>query len=111
MKTYQVALDLIFAIEFLFTFGVLYLIGGALVGKFVIEPAVKHMTGMETSPDWSSQKRLQLLHEYRQMQERTGRTRFFYWYIYIGYRFGKLYLILVFLILVAALLQILELLP
>ena len=105
------ALDLVFTLEFLFTFGILYLLGGSLIGKLVIEPAIKQMTGSEASTEWSSQKRIKLLEEYRQMLERTGRSRFFYWYIYLGYKFGKLYLILVFLILGVAVLHILNIIP
>ena len=105
------ASDLFITLEILFTFGVMYLVGGALIGKFVIEPAIKRMTGTEILAESSSQERLKLLEEYRQRQERTGRSRFFYWYIYIGYRYGKYYLLLMFLIFLVVILKVVNFIP
>ena len=105
------ASDLFLTLEILFAIGVLYLIGGALIGKLVIEPSIKRMTGSEVGAESSSQERLRLLEEYKQMQERTGRSRFFYWYIYIGYRYGKFYLLLMFLAFVVLILKVLNFIP
>lgn len=79
----------------LFIFGIAYVLIGSFIERFILYGTINKFRDNKKFHAWSKNETLNNLEEYKNIIKSKGKSMFFYWYIFVLYKYGILYIVLV----------------